>query len=257
MPIIYDLSGLPADVRQQVETDYADLFSRKPDRLLGVDTNPKTVKGQKKGFLTGILYLTPAKGSGLQFCPMAAMAQCDKACLNLAGRGGMNSVQMSRLRKSLFFNQYPDEFLSLLRSDIARLEKQAKRKGFLPLVRLNGTSDIRWERLAPDLFTDFPEVQFYDYTKIPNRRELPENYDLTFSYSGVPAYRWAVDKAKSNGMRIATVFRHRDQIPETFDGMVCVDGDDSDIRHLDPQGVVVALYAKGPAKQDATGFVVG
>jgi hypothetical protein len=57
-------------------------------------------------------------------------------------------------------------------------------------------------------------------------------------------------------MRVAVVFRDKKTIPETFLNMQCVDGDDSDIRHLDPHGVVVALYAKGPAKKDFSGFVI-
>jgi hypothetical protein len=254
--IIYDLSGLPANVRKDIKRNYAGLFSRFPDKLLSVSADAKTKKGQKYGFLTGIMYLTPALGSGEQFCPMSYLAQCEDACLNLAGRGAMNINQMSRLRKALFFNQYREQFKALLLKEVKRVIRMAARMGLIPLFRFNGTSDIRWERVFPSLFTMFPDVQFYDYTKIPNRKSVPANYDLTFSYSGVPAYRWAIDRAKAQGMRIATVFRSRDVIPETFDGLDCIDGDDSDVRHLDPQNVIVALYAKGPAKHDQTGFVI-
>jgi hypothetical protein len=102
----------------------------------------------------------------------------------------------------------------------------------------------------------FPSEQFYDYSKDVNRKGLPLNYDITFSYSGVAAYQPFVNKAIANGMRIAVVFRSVAAIPATFKGMTVVGGDNSDIRHLEDKGVVVALYAKGKAKLDMTGFVV-
>jgi hypothetical protein len=104
--------------------------------------------------------------------------------------------------------------------------------------------------------TLFPDVQFYDYTKIPSRHNLPANYDLTFSYSGVLGFQKYVNQAINAGMRIAAVFRKRADIPAKFMGLDCVDGDNTDIRHIDPKGVIVALYAKGQAKKDDTGFVI-
>jgi hypothetical protein len=143
-----------------------------------------------------------------------------------------------------------------LSAEIGRHQAKALRDGVRLLVRLNGTSDVRWELVAPELFSTHADVQFYDYTKISNRRNLPSNYDLTFSYSGLPMFAPHVDKAVGQGMRVAVVFSHRERIPAEFHGLPCVDGDDSDVRHVDPQGVVVALYAKGAAKRDTSGFVV-
>lgn len=237
-------------------------------KLLAIDTNAKTVKGQKYGYMTGILYMAPSTISGNNTCPMAKVAGCEHACLYSAGRGAFNSVQQSRISKAQWFFDDTQSFMMQLYRDITRLVKKAKAAGMVPLVRLNGTSDIRWENIRFDLkdgdfhmygvtiFQCFADVQFYDYTKLANRKGIPANYDLTFSYSGLPGYAQYVDQAKANGMRIAVVFRDRKGIPATFLGMDCVDGDDSDIRHLDPQGVVVALYAKGNAKTDLSGFVV-
>jgi len=228
--------------------------------LLTIDTNAKTVKGQKYGFMTGILYMAPSDLSGQQLCPMAKLAQCEAACLNTAGRGAMSSVQRARLSKARFFIEDRAAFMAVLVADIGRLVRKAARAGMTPLVRLNGTSDIRWESVRDaeglTVFERFPTVQFYDYTKIANRRDIPANYDLTFSYSGVPAFAEYAQRAISAGMRVAVVFRDRGSIPASFKGMRCVDGDDSDIRHLDPKGVVVALYAKGKARRDTTGFVI-
>jgi hypothetical protein len=72
-----------------------------------------------------------------------------------------------------------------------------------------------------------------------------------------------VAKAVANGERIAVVFRNRAIVEqmlangETFLGLPLVDGDNTDIRHLDPKNTIVALYAKGKAKRDTSGFVVG
>ena len=127
----------------------------------------------------------------------------------------------------------------------------------IPMVRMNGTSDKRWELFMPEIFLEYPEVQFYDYTKIPNRKlGNIQNYDLSFSYSGVKAYQPMVAKALKKNMRLAVVFRSKDNQPKTFLGRKVINGDMTDIRPYDPQGVIVALYAKGDAIHDKTGFVV-
>ena len=157
--------------------------------------------------------------------------------------------------------------MTQLAKEIGQLEHKAKCKGFKLLVRLNGTSDIRFESIPvngeKNIMSLFPGVQFYDYTKISNRKNVPANYDLTFSYSGAPEYAPFVKQAIANGERIAVVFRNRAIVDkmlangQTFLGLPIVDGDDSDIRHVDPRNAIVALYAKGKARHDKSGFVVG
>lgn len=232
--------------------------------LLSIDTNAKTVKGQKYGYMTGILYLSPYNLSDYQVCPMAKAAQCINGCLNKAGRGIFDSIQHARINKTKYFFENRESFFYNLIKDIELLVSKAVQKRLIPLVRLNGTSDIRWEVYPvtyenityPNIFAVFPDIQFYDYTKIVNRDSLPENYDLTFSYSGVLSYQKYVNIAKNKGMRIAAVFRNKSDIPKKFIGLECVDNDNTDIRHLDPKNVIVALYAKGKAKKDYSGFVV-
>lgn len=270
--LAYDISRLAPELQAQIlgDSKTLSLFQRFPDKLLGLDTNAKTVKGERYGVKTAILYLMPANGSGAQLCPMATLALCQEPCLFSAGRGAMSNVMLSRLRKTLYFLQFRAAFMAQLASEIHDLRAKAKRDGFKLVVRLNGTSDIRWENIAvpgawcaPSIMEAFPDVQFYDYTKIANRRNVPANYDLTFSYSGAPAYAPFVARAVAAGERIAVVFRNRATVDamlaagETFLGLPVVDGDDSDIRHLDPRGAVVALYAKGKARRDTSGFVVG
>ena len=232
-------------------------------QLLSINSNAKTVKGNKYGFLTGVLYLAPSDISGEQVCPMAKIAGCESACLYSAGRGAFNNVQKARIAKTQRFFWDRQAFMSDLVKSIESLIRKAEKQKMIPLVRLNGTSDIRWESIIfthdgklVNIFEVFPHIQFYDYTKISNRKDTPKNYDLTFSYSGVREFLPYVEKAKKAGMRVAVVFRKQEDIPSEFMDMQCVDGDDSDIRHLDPMGSVVALYAKGKAKTDLSGFVV-
>jgi hypothetical protein len=240
-------------------------MSTRSKALLSVSSDAKTTKGETLGFLTGILYLAPANTTKWNVCSMAKTANCDVACLYFAGRGAMNSVQTARINKTTWFFEDRNSFMQQLVVDVTKLIKKASKQSLTPLVRLNGTSDIRWETVGftdvdgteyVNIFAAFPEVQFYDYTKDANRKGLPLNYDLTFSYSGVEGFQPFVDIAVAKGMRMAVVFRKEQDIPMTFRGIPVVSGDNSDVRHLDDDGVIVGLYAKGKAKLDATGFVV-
>lgn len=238
-------------------------------RLLSEDTNSKTVKGQKLGFLTGILYLAPGSLSGVNLCPLAEAAGCLNPCLYGAGRAAFTpSIPIARINKTKYYLENKAAFFHNLVMDIELLIAHAEKKGLIPLVRLNGTSDIRWENeyfdhefmngkiRSVNIFQVFPEVQFYDYTKISNRKNIPKNYDLTFSYSGRAAFKPFLDQAMAAGMRIAAVFHDKNNIPDKFMGRKVLPGDNSDIRHTEKKNSIVALYAKGPAKKDFSGFVV-
>lgn len=238
-------------------------FKRKS--LLGFNTNAKTVKGETIGYYTGILYLAPSDISGYQVCPMAKLAQCDKACLYTSGRGAFTSIQNARIAKTKLFFSDRNWFMQNIVKDIQKGITKAKALNQELLIRLNGTSDIKWENVD---FTDldgkhynnimekFPNVQFYDYTKIPNRVDLPSNYDLTFSYSGVVTFQKFNKIAIAKKMRIATVFRTEKMIPEKYLGLNVISGDNSDVRHIEDKNTIVALYAKGKARKDVTGFVI-
>lgn len=225
-------------------------IEEKPSALLNVDNNAKTVKGRKRQFLTGILYLFPHKAFGLNICPMAEIAECAGPCLNLAGRGAMSLVQASRLRKTWLFHHDRDWFMAQLYRDIEALVRKAEREGMDVAVRLNGLSDIDWEsfEIAGDtLMNHFTNVVFYDYTKIP-RVPKHRNYHLTFSYSDAPAFQKMVKRAEKLRMNMSVVFQG--PLPETYRGRPVIDGDLDDLRFLDPDGCIVGLRAKGPAKKD-------
>jgi len=231
--------------------------------LLSIDTNAKTVKGQAKGFLTGILYLAPVKESGaINVCPHASQG-CAAACLFTAGRGAFDNVRSARIAKTLAFVQDRPAFMETLAADVAKLAKKASKAGMIPCVRLNGTSDLPWENIAcgdsRNIMEKFPSIQFYDYTKNPNRiaayleGKLPRNYQLTFSRSEDNG-QIALSILGSGG-NVAIVFSSA-KLPESYQGKPVVDGDDSDLRFLDPRGCVVGLKAKGKARRDLSGFVV-
>jgi hypothetical protein len=175
-----------------------------------------------------------------------------------------NVIQEARKRKTRMFFENRVEFMRLLVADIELAIKQSAKLNLIPVFRLNGTSDLAFEKfevvrngqLFRNVFAAFPEVQFYDYTKILGRKVAHiTNYHLTFSAAdGNDA---DVAKALAMGMNVATVFgiKKTEPMPETYNGVAVFNGDDSDLRFLDPKGVVVGLYAKGKAKKDTSGFV--
>jgi hypothetical protein len=238
----------------------------KPKMILSTSADAKTVKGQGHGYLTGILYLAPSDISGVNLCPFATLAGCEIACLYTAGRGAFSNVQLARIAKANLFNKDRELFMASLVYSIKKVIRDALKQGLIPVIRLNGTSDIQFEKIPltvdgidyRNIMEVFPTVQFYDYTKIPTRSNIPANYDLTFSYSGVESFQPVWDKALKNDelKRFAVVFSKRDAIPAQFAGMNVIDGDSTDLRFLDKSNVVVGLYAKGKAKKDDSGFVV-
>lgn len=220
--------------------------------------NQKVEKSLKDGYLTFILHLAPATLSGKETCPKRT-AGCTASCLNTAGHGGMfkkgettNAVQEARIRRTKMFFENREEFIDTLKHDIVLAKKQAEKLGIKLCIRLNGTSDLSWEKYG--IIEHFPDIQFYDYTKVRGRKvaHLP-NYHLTFSKA--ESNDMDVRLALSEGMNVAVVFGSK-TLPETYMGRIVVNGDNTDLRFLDPAGVVVGLTAKGRAKKDFSGFVV-
>ena len=213
--------------------------------------NPKIQKGTKMGYLSFILHLAPSDLSGKNTCPKATKG-CIAACLNTAGRGGMfkrgentNMIQKARIRKTVMYFEQRDLFLATLEADIRKAIKFAEKQALIPVFRLNGTSDLSVEKWG--IIEKFPTVQFYDYTKVLGRKvaHLP-NYHLTFSKAdGNDA---DVAEALMQGMSVVAVY---DAIPEGVPS-----ADETDLRFLDPKGIMLGLKAKGRAKKDLSGFVI-
>lgn len=227
---------------------------KKRQKLLTVNGNTKIKLSDAQGeYLTGILHLAPANLSGFETCPKRS-AGCSSACLNTSGRGRFSNIQESRKTKTLYFFEAQAEFLAQLRKELKSFEKKCLRLGRKPAIRLNGTSDILWEKLG--IMHEFPGIQFYDYTAIPARFRktwnLPANYHLTFSRK--ESNHADVARAIELGANVAVVFR--DEIPSFWQGIPVIDGTLTDLRFTDPRGVIVGLLAKGKAKKDTSGFVV-
>jgi hypothetical protein len=234
-------------------------------KLLSVSTDAKTVKGEAKGVLTGVLYLAPHTLSGFQVCPNATDG-CIASCLYTAGQGVYSNVQKSRLNRTRWFFGERDTFMETLVADIQRLVRKAEKEGMVPAVRLNGTSDIAWEKFAVtvdgqryrNVMAAFPDVAFYDYTKVLGRKLAlsTPNYHLTFSLAENNDF--LAVKALEEGYNVAVVMKvgRNEAKPATWGGYPVVDGDVDDIRFHDPKGGhIVALFPKGKATKDNTGFV--
>lgn len=247
-------------------------------KLLNIDANAKTIKGQKKGYMTAVLYLAPYKAAGYLVCPAAELAGCWQTCLNTAGRGGMpangyfespggitlpdNTAQRARIWRTKLWIESRDRFYDMLYHELNLFIRRAHRKGLTPVVRLNGTSDIQWEReiySKSTVFSTFSELQFYDYTKLPGRltRELPPNYHLTLSYSEAsPLYARQCWKAhEKHGANLAIVVKD-DQVKQQWLERGAIDFDEHDLRFLDPPGTIGVLRAKGSARRETNGFVI-
>ena len=215
-------------------------------------SNAKTAKSDKvSGYRTMIQYLAPADLSGKNVCPYLSVG-CKEACLNTAGRGAFDSTQLGRLRRTALFWGNRKLYKKLLIAEIRAFARSCERSGDTACVRLNGTSDLSWEKLVPEVFTLFPDVIFYDYSKNPKRFGwVKKNYFITFSRSE------SNDKdalnVLQNGGNVAVVFK---DLPETWNGYKVIDGDKTDLRFLDESNVVVGLTAKGKARKDDSGFVV-
>ena len=241
-----------------------------PSYLLGVERDAKTIKGTAGGYLTGILYLAPGQLAGVgNLCPHAS-AGCLAACLFTAGNARFENVNRGRVMRTRFLHSDRAGFLAMLRGEIAALVRKAKARGLRPVVRLNGTSDLPWEKLAPELFTDFPTVRFYDYAKSLRRvlayakGEMPRNYHLTFSLSETNAA--AAGIALAAGVNVAAVADgikpgQRFALPGTIEPRPTFSADRHDLRFLDRKaadgrGRIGILKAKGKARADQTGFVM-
>lgn len=197
------------------------------------------------------IYLSPAKMSGFEVCPMRTK-ECTLLCLNESGRNRhldakRNVINSSRIKKTQLFFKERDFFVTWVINEIMSAQKVAKKRGYSFSVRLNNTSDI-----SPELFKTndgenilewFPDVQFYDYTKVFNRMRLLEkypNYDLTFSYSGENMDQ-CIDILEKGIGRVAMVF---DKVPTSYNGFEVINGDKYDMRYLDDKGVIVGLKYK-------------
>jgi hypothetical protein len=240
----------------------ADGSEYKVNTLLGKgDSNTKLSKSDKsgKGYLTVGLSLAPAKESGYEVCSNRSLG-CTQACIFTSGHGVYAPVRLARIAKTRLWFQDRDTFKSMLVKELQKHVKRATKQGKRLACRLNVFSDIAWEKVWPELFAMFPQVQFYDYTKNVNRAWdfergwFPPNYHITFSRSEVNDSQVNM-VVKWKRVNVAVVFDSKD-LPSQWQGRSVVNGDETDLRFLDKPCSIVGLYAKGKGKKDESGFVV-
>jgi hypothetical protein len=221
--------------------------------------NYKTLKGRSFGYETFGIHFAPANISGYEVCQGRSKG-CTDSCLNLAGMGVM--VQPQRIEKTKSFFEEQALFMDNLIKEIETGIKSAAKKSLQAVFRLNLTSDVRWEDIihkGKNIFQHFSGVQFYDYTKLFDRLDLTiSNYHLTFSRAETKVSQVKAFAALAKGNNSAFVFStKKDQpLPTEHEGFKVIDGDENDLRFLDPKNTIVGLRAKGPAKKDNSGFVI-
>ena len=257
------------------------------NRIFSFDS-AKAIKANKYGYLNGIHYMAPANVAGVgNLCPWSTAA-CRALCLGLtSSQAGMvadinnqsdqgNQVRASRAAKAQRFMRHRAMYLLDVVRSIDNARVQAARLGMQLCIRMNGSTDIAFESIrftvgrdksgkaiavvlggkyGMSIMDHYPMVQFVDYTKGYSRfdRAIPENYSLTLSFSGENEADCVA--ALARGINVSVVFAGSK--PATWNGFPVIDGDESDLRHLDPKGVVVGLSPKGRlAAKDTSGFVV-
>lgn len=217
-------------------------------KLLNINSNAKTSKGDDDTRMTAIMYLASSDMSGYDTCEHAS-PQCKRMCLISAGRGVFSNVQNARINRTKMFFEEQSKFLAQLLEEITYFTDYCIEHGMSAYVRLNGTSDLNFIDLKikddKDIYQLFPDVQFYDYTKDFKRETNYENYYLLYSRSEETTVE-TVQELVAEGKNVAVVF---DNVPSVWQGLEVVSGDETDLRPTDKQGVVVGLTAKGKAKK--------
>ncbi len=225
------------------------------------EDNPKLAKSNAASveYRTWGLSLAPADESGYETCSSRSCG-CTEVCLHHQGMGRVfPSIHLARIAKTIAYMEHRPEFLAMLYREMVSRVRLGRRKGFIPAVRPNMVSDVMWERAAPRLFRDFPDVQWYDYTKHGKRMlrwcdgKLPPNYHLTFSRNEDNDADCV--RVLEAGGTVAVVFATK-ELPAAWRGYPVVNGDETDMRFMDEPSTVIGLYAKGTGKKDDSGFVV-
>ena len=229
---------------------------KKQYNLLSVGSNAKIKKPDtgEEYIIAGLSLMPSDYAEGINVCPMSKLAGCRETCLVWAGRGNMPSVVNARTRKTELYRDDRETFFMMLRGDIHAFIYDCKKHDVKPAIRLNVISDINYRKIIEE----FPQVQFYDYTKNIkwHKKVAPANYHLTFSYSEAsPKYMKLFEPVWKSSYNIAVVFKGK-TLPDTYRGRKVINGDLSDHRFLDESGVVVGLLAKGKARKDNSGFAI-
>jgi hypothetical protein len=227
----------------------------------GINISAKLKKNKKvSGTLTYCIYFAPANTSGYNVCSHST-PECRLGCLATSGRAGMELIagktrtKDCRIRKTRLFYEQPEFFMEWLIAEIRKYQNKANKDGYKFSVRLNGTSDIDWANVyhnGKNVFEIFPDVVFYDYTKNPDKyNNKPENYHLTFSYTGRNWYLCKALLEQRNNVTVIFKTKHEIDLPKYFMNYLVINGDITDSRIDDAKGIIVGLKFKHIANKEA------
>jgi hypothetical protein len=236
------------------------------NRIFSIDS-PKAIKAQKldNPVINAIMYMAPARVAGVGNLCGDSSDGCVKLCLGEHSGAAIYypTVMLSRIAKAKRFMKARADYMDDVIKAIHSVKRKAAKQGFPVVIRLNGSTDIAWESIKTrynlSLINMFSDDQFDDYTKSFKRAmayatgKMPKNYCVVFSRSEKNESQ-CLDVLRAGG-KVAVVFGYK--LPETWNGFPVVNGDEHDLVHLHPPGVVIGLSPKGhKAKKDTSGFVV-
>lgn len=199
------------------------------------------------------IYLASANLSEFNVCPNSEY--CKDNCLNGSGHNRLdrlskkNYIDRSRIIKTRLFFANREVFMRIMLHEIEKERKKAEKNGTFFSIRLNCTSDINpiaFTLEGKNILEIFPDVQFYDYTKVPSRIAVADkysNYDITWSIDGSEKNREIGLEFLKNGGRVAVVYGEND-IPKTWYGYECGNGDETDYRPSDIAPVCALKFKK-------------
>lgn len=182
----------------------------------------------------------------LTVCPRSTPA-CRCGCVTAKSPNALlDRTQKSRLGRHLFLMFRPASAFAMMARELDEARYKHGLRG--ARWRVNVSDDLRMELLAPGLFSVAPRP--YSYTKWsptgrPGRPGLRLVYSASEAVSDEQVVAWC-----QAGHRVAVVMDvpKGSPLPEAWNGIVVVDGDETDDLWSHPEGVVVGLRAKGTLK---------
>lgn len=216
---------------------------------------------------------------GFHSCAKATQG-CKGSCLahsagqNFSGGGGKDvsallGPRLAQYKRSMAYLNDPGSTAVKLYDEVSKIASAAKKKGLLPVIRMNVTSDVH-PAIFSSLIKTFPHVMFDDYTKL-NYDPVAANHSVTYSSAGITQPKgvngaptdiynsqsnWKQSRARlEKGHIVAMPFSDKNVLPksvfdeETGRSYRVVDGDSHDFRFLNQQppgspGVIVGLKNK-------------
>lgn len=271
--------------------------------LLTISANPKTSPDLAQGYLLATLYLAPQKNiinaphygieydtktvnlSKTNLCKHATTG-CSTSCIYHQGifkhaLFEKNKVKQARLKRTLRFLTQRESFFTQIVKEIYALQRKAKRKNLIPIISLNGTSDILWEKETfihkdkeyKNLMELFADISFFDYTKyniLKSRKKLPKNYHLTYSRAGTHRGKLVDDwellsQYLNKNINVAIVctssIKQKLLESDTYNSYKIIDGDlynnrTKDNLYKENEGLIVLLEANKKTEINSSGFIL-